>query len=332
MKEQALASGTTKRRAAATSLLAIVVALAACSANGASDEDATGRAAQASTLGSGTLYAGMNVSANTSQEVNDVRSLGVSAVRINNAYATKSIVQSYHNAGMKVLIVLDGNLHSGTDPSGFAQAAGAVANDYKVNWGNAVDAYEVWNEEDNGSLSPTQYAQLLAATCTQIKRVTNFGVKVVMGGLYKSDPTYLSSVIANMNNYGSCVDAVAFHLYENWAGCGTGTCYNFSGGNLNLKTLAQRMIAVSQGKPVMLTEWGTTGSTNESCLRSNIQDFFQNALTGTGLDSAFYFKWRSTGDFDSACNNTSLSEEVSLVNSDYSHKLSWGVWQQFHHN
>ena len=316
-----------------TALLGAVGALAACSGepSTASGEEVAASAAQASTLGAGTLYAGINVGGNTSREVSDVVALGASAVRINNAWANKGIVRQYHDAGLKVLVVLDGNLHSGTDPSGFAQAAGNVAHDYQVNWGNAVSAYEVWNEEDNNSLSPQQYAQLLAATCTQIKRVTNFGVKVVMGGLYKSDPTYLSSVIANMNDYGSCVDAVAFHLYENWVGCGTGQCIDFSGGSLDLKALAARMIQVAKGKPVMLTEWGTTGSTDESCLRSNIQDFFQNAVNGTGLDSAFYFKWRSAGDYDATCHE-SLSEEVSLVNADYSHKLSWNVWHQVHHN
>lgn len=149
--------------------------------------------------------------------------------------------------------------------SQFASYVTAVVNRYKD---SGVDAYEIWNEENNEGFwmpapNPASYTQLLEASYGAIKKVDPY-VPVLVGGLGPLDGaassiepvTYLSDLYADgARNY---FDAVGYHPYSYPAL--PSTVASWSGWSMldDLPT-SIRSVMVANGdsaKQVWITEYG----------------------------------------------------------------------------
>ncbi|MFZ0545896.1 MAG: NBR1-Ig-like domain-containing protein, partial [Candidatus Promineifilaceae bacterium] len=141
----------------------------------------------------------------------------------------RNLIQSYANAGIKSLIILNqetvwGNApwHNGdwaTFAGSLAHAAGRIAELCAV-FGDSV-TYQIWNEEDSPptnqsaiGISASNYATILGPTAAAI-RAKHAGAAVIFGGLNSgpdSGAAYAKSVREKLG--GSLpVDALAIHPY-----------------------------------------------------------------------------------------------------------------------
>jgi Bacterial Ig domain len=157
-----------------------------------------------------------------------------------------------------------------TPPTNDADYAGFV--NYLVNaFHGRVDAWEIWNEEDNSgwwSGTPAQYVGLLKAAYPAIKSADPHA-SVIVGGLTGNDGAYLSELYA-AGARGS-FDVVGVHtdtacnitspyLFEFNRGTKTINQYFF----LGFISIHAAMAAAGDGnKPIYMTELGWSSTTSE---------------------------------------------------------------------
>ena len=151
------------------------------------------------------------------------------------------------------------------------RAFGAFANYLANAFGQSVNAYEIWNEEDGSAGwtgTPAQYVSLLAAAYPAIKSA-NPNATVILGGLAANDYPYLQLLYkAGAAPY---FDAVGVHTDD---ACSLTSPYGFAynpGSNvinrwsfLGFSTVHSVMAANGDAaKPIYMTEfgWSTTQAT-----------------------------------------------------------------------
>jgi hypothetical protein len=166
-----------------------------------------------------------------------------------------------------------GSANVATPPTDDADYAGFV--NYLVNaFHGRVNAWEIWNEEDNTgwwSGTPAQYAGLLRAAYPAVKSA-DAGATVVLGGLTGNDGSYLQQLYAN-GAKGS-FDAVGVHtdtacnitspfVFEYNRGTHVINQYFFRG----FTSVHATMVAAGDGAtPIYMTElgWSSTGAECET--------------------------------------------------------------------
>jgi hypothetical protein len=173
------------------------------------------------------------------------------------------------NRGLSVLLQLwqtpgwanggKGVIDPPTNPSDFGDFAQWIAARYR---GRAA-AWEVWNEENNGTFwsgSVAQYTSLLKAAYQGFK-AGDSAAQVVLGGLMYNDDGYLDQIYAN-GGKGS-FDVVATHPYQ---GIGDMAPEAADGGSraYYTHTPAVRQVMANHGdnKPIWFTEYGWSAHDN----------------------------------------------------------------------
>ncbi len=164
-----------------------------------------------------------------------------------------NVLSEYHNAGMKVLLILDylSYPNAADNIDKFAKRVEHVAEKLGHDL-NYIDAYEIWNEEDLASIYPLDtatYASVLSALSSAI-RAKDPGKPIVMGGLASGQPSYVSSVKNALGGNLDAVDAIGVHPYtkdvDGYPGGGTG----------DIIELIDQYRAVADNKPIWITEMG----------------------------------------------------------------------------
>jgi hypothetical protein len=141
----------------------------------------------------------------------------------------RNMIQSYANAGMKSLIILNqetvwGNApwHNGdwqTYAGALAHAAGRIA-ELCAAFGDNV-AYQIWNEEDSHpdnqsaiAVAPNNFATILGPTAAAI-RAKHSGAKIIIGGLNSGPDNAVAYAKQVRERLGGSlpVDALAIHPY-----------------------------------------------------------------------------------------------------------------------
>ncbi|MEA2477156.1 MAG: polysaccharide biosynthesis protein PslG [Actinomycetota bacterium] len=125
--------------------------------------------------------------------------------------------------GMRVLSVLldtppwaaaDGS--SGASPPKDASDFGTFAGWVAANFGDRIDAYEIWNEPNSTGFftgTVSDYAALLQAAYGQIKQWDLLGNTVVVGGLTYNDVSWLTKLYESSETIDLYFDVVGVHPY-----------------------------------------------------------------------------------------------------------------------
>jgi len=211
-------------------LLSTILALAGC---GGSDAPAT---TPDGTPIRGELL-GMNIdpqSSTANPPPSELRRLGVTRVRftfragekLGDAFAAYDpVIDGYRGADIAVLLILDGETLSPPDRpvnlsgdawDGYVYAFAGRAQQIAAHYGDRVEAYEIWNEEDlddslpGRHIEPGPYASLLNVTYDAIHAVA--GTQVLVGGLASGQTSYLDA----MGDFRA--DVIATHPYVHWPG------------------------------------------------------------------------------------------------------------------
>jgi len=180
-------------------------------------------------------------------------------------------------------------------PRDFAAFVGALAQRFAGH----VNAYEIWNEEDesrwwSGGPDPAAYARLLEATYPVVK-AADPSATVVLGGLTGNDYSFLQSVY-QAGAKGS-FDAVGVHTDT---ACNVLSPYSFLRGVdgrlipdsfLAYKEVHATMLANGDDKPIWMTElsWRTTGATcNEGAWAGQKPEGVSDEQQATFLKQAYH--------------------------------------------
>lgn len=209
----------------------------------------------------------------------------------------RPIVKTYSDAGITVLLVCT---HQIGLEGKFAwdEAPGET----RVNWENVKNeyvprvrkfaaafkdfkvAFQLWNEQDDVSyrasvvIPPVHYGNIFRATMAAIREVSS--AKVATGG-YNSGA---DRGVQQLRDAKIFPDWVAFHPY--------GASANGQYQGQDIATLQQQVTKWrSLGIPLIISEWGALGLTNESEVdMARFIDAFRNYATGKVLH-LLYFAW-----------------------------------------
>lgn len=226
-----------------------------------------------------------------------------------------------------------GDFYPPSDPTEFANFAGAAAARYK----GRVHYWEVWNEENGPdfwkpAIDPVAYAKMLRATYLAIKRADP-NATVVFGGIDRNDYGYLNKVYATLKSYPDAAanhnffDVLACHPYADnrppestdpafiWTRQGMDR--NFSG----LPKMKKAMEAQGDAtKHIMVTEmawsvtdvwWRGVGLTNQA---EYLKRAYLMALNWPWLDNMLWFGFKDYNGYE---------VPFSLINSDWSARPSY---------
>jgi hypothetical protein len=160
-----------------------------------------------------------------------------------------------------------------------------------------VNTYEIWNEPNHPTFWPSginaaDYTEMLRAGSAAVRK-TNPSAKVVMGGLTKSDHTYMQALYAA--GAGPLFDIAAIHPYT--GGVSPTWCWTDATG-LKAKDAfcgieAVRDVMVANGdsaKPLWLTEFGVT----EAQQASYLTEAYTWLSTRTYVTNTFWYAFRNT--------------------------------------
>jgi polysaccharide biosynthesis protein PslG len=153
------------------------------------------------------------------------------------------------------------------DPADFAAFMQHLAQRYE----GKVAAYEIWNEPGHPRFwstgrNPAAYTRLLQAAYPAIK-AADPSATVLVGGLSSYDYRFLDEIYASGGQ--GAFDAVALHPYTDCGISPTVTWYDSAGALFGFaftgyREVRKRMLARGDDKPLWLTEFGWT-TTTETC-------------------------------------------------------------------
>jgi len=189
----------------------------------------------------------------------------------------KDVLQTYRNAGIKTLVILDYLTYPGADKN--TQALATRTTYINEELGSLVDAYEIWNEPDieqGGNLAPKNFAKILDAIVPTLS-----GKTVVLGGLASGQTSYLDETLraVSENTLGG-ISAIGIHPYaksvDGFPGPMTG----------DMGFLLSQYKALSQGKPLWITEIGINTKNAEQ-----ITGYLDRVFAAGYGDPTFWFAW-----------------------------------------
>jgi hypothetical protein len=186
-----------------------------------------------------------------------------------------------------------------------------------------IDAWEIWNEENNGfwwngDVSPTGYAQVFAATRAALRSVDPQALAVV-GGLafdangqssFVEPPAMIQALAAGNAN---AFDAVAIHPYTDATGASATQMADQTMALVNQTAAALRKYTgpAADGAPrqqLWLTEFGwSTQFAQPSTVGEALQDFFGLLQAGRAADNIGPVLW-----YDLRNNSTLVTRDDSL--------------------
>ncbi len=255
-----------------------------------------------------------------------LRALGARWVRIEwkqgvSHSTEQSQIAAFRSGGIRVMLLVDYASVSTPSPgsSGSSSAWSSYETQYisalssLVNtYGSGIDAWEIWNEPDLAAqagydphVPPATFGKMLKDASSTVHAKSS--APVVVGGLASGNPNYLTQ--AKTAAGGLYADAVGIHPYGQRAPDGWP---NSSWGFGNMSSLFSGYLAF--GKPLWLTEIGTTDTTNQAQYLKNVYNLA--ASYGSQVPEVFWFCW-----------SDAMVSPFGVVDSSGGHKASFGAYQ-----
>jgi CARDB/Glycosyl hydrolase catalytic core len=238
------------------------------------------------------------------------------------------IIADYRAAGLKVMLIVDYTSPTAAKPASNASDAAwntyrnawnATLTDLAAHYGNNVDAWQIWNEQDlhlpgtgyDPGVPAHQYGFMLRDAQPIIRARSSR--PIVTGGLASGNAGYLTTVRANAGGV-LPVDYVAVHPYgqrapDNWPNAGWG----FG----NMSDLFDRYLAY--GKPLWVSEIGvdTTDTAFQANYLQNVYQLASSARFAGRVTAVFWFCWSDAmvGNFGVLFGNGSAKPSYSRYQS-----------------
>lgn len=190
-----------------------------------------------------------------------------------------------------------------TNMSDYGDIVGFVARRFSP---LGVNSYEMWNEPNHprfwpSGVSAPEYTAMLRAGSTAVRQ-TNTAAKVVLGGLAKSDSTFLTTLYAA--GAGPLFDVAAIHPYT--GSVAPNVCWTDASGRkaqdafCGIEAVRDVMVANGdQAKPLWLTEFGWSTSTatygvTEDQQAAYLTDAYNWLSSRSYVTNTFWYNFRNT--------------------------------------
>ena len=209
-------------------------------------------------------------------------------------------------------------------------------------WGDKVDAWEIWNEQNSKAFwstgpSPTRYAQLLKAAYPAVKSVDPSAL-VLYGGVSHNDYRFIEQSYAAEPNLGDYYDVMATHPYPTPATTTPEYTWRDSDGRLAVRSFSsyreirEVMLANGDDKPMWFTEFGWSTNTlaglgvSEATQAAYYTRAMQCLEQDPYVEVAIWYIFRNhhwAGDA-----NTWL-DQLGLVRTDFTKKLAYNAFKSY---
>jgi hypothetical protein len=295
-----------------------------------------------------------------SRTVSGVQDLGANWMRLTmswsdiepNAKGTYNMLGTYDAAftsaatsGAKLVVTVDTSPQwaSGrsdpesppADPDDYADFLRFAA----TRWGDKVDAWEIWNEQNSSASwstgpSPSGYAQLLKAAYPAVKHVDPTAL-VVYGGVSHNDYRFIEQSYAAAPNLGDYYDVMATHPYPTAANLPPERKWLDNDGRLAVKSfpayreVRKVMLANGDDKPLWFTEfgWSTNTLAGQGVSESTQAAYYTRAMQCVEQDPyvrvAIWYVYRNRG-----WENTWL-DQLGLVRTNFSRKPAYDAFKSY---
>jgi polysaccharide biosynthesis protein PslG len=224
------------------------------------------------------------------------------------------------------------------DPADYADFIRFAAN----RWGDKVDAWEIWNEQNSSSFwstgpSPAGYANLLKAAYPAVKSVDPSAL-VLYGGVSHNDYRFIERSYAAEPNLGDYYDVMATHPYPTSANLPPEYTWLESDGRLAVRSfpsyreIRNVMVANGDDKPLWFTEFGWSTNTlaglgiSESTQAAYYTRAMQCLEQDPYVDVAIWYIYRNHAWANDA--NTWL-DQLGLVRTDFTRKLAYNAFKSY---
>ena len=252
-----------------------------------------------------------------------LRAIGARWARIEykHGITQQSQIAALRSGGIRVMLLVDyssvGTASPGTSGSSSAWSSYETQYISKLSslvstFGSGIDAWEIWNEPDltaNGGydpyVPPATFGQMLKDAYSTVHAKSS--APVIVGGLASGNPNYLTQAKNAVG--GLYADAVGIHPYGQRAPNGWP---NSSWGFGDMSTLFSNYLAF--GKPLWLTEIGTTDSTNQAQYLKNVYNLA--ASYGSQVPEVFWFCW-----------SDAMVSPFGVLDSSGGHKAAYAAYQ-----
>jgi hypothetical protein len=207
-------------------------------------------------------------------------------------------------------------------------------------WGDKVDAWEVWNEQNlwgfwSTGPNPGAYARLLKAAYPAVK-VADPTSLVVYGGVSYNDYRFLEGAYAEVPNLGDYYDVMASHPYTGnqppeqvwYDSDGRPAKKSFSA----YREIRKVMLAHGDEQPLWFTEfgWSTNTLPDWGTSQETQADFLTRALDCVEQDPyvevAIWYIYRN---HHWASDANTWVDQLGLVNSDWSRKPAYDAFKNY---
>jgi hypothetical protein len=209
-------------------------------------------------------------------------------------------------------------------------------------WGDKVDAWEIWNEQNSAAFwstgpDPARYATLLKAAYPAVK-VADPTALVVYGGVSHNDYRFIERSYAAEPNLGDYYNVMATHPYPTPANLSPTQTWLESDGRLAVRSFpAYReiravMLANGDDKPMWLTEfgWATTTLAGLGVSEATQAAYFELAMECLEQDPyvelAVWYIYRNHA---WAQNADTWLDQLGLVRTDFSRKSAYDAFKSY---
>jgi hypothetical protein len=209
-------------------------------------------------------------------------------------------------------------------------------------WGDKVDAWEIWNEQNSSTFwstgpSPSGYANLLKAAYPAVKSADPTAL-VVYGGVSHNDYRFIEQSYAAVPDLGDYYDVMATHPYPTPAYQPPESTWLDGDGRLAVRAFSSYreirnvMLANGDDKPLWFTEfgWATTTLAGLGVSESAQAAYYTRAMQCLEQDP--YVKvaiWYIYRNHAWAHDADTWLDQLGLVRTDFSRKPAYGAFKAY---
>jgi hypothetical protein len=207
-------------------------------------------------------------------------------------------------------------------------------------WGDRVDAWEIWNEQNSASFwntgpDPARYASLLKAAYPAVK-IADPTARVLYGGVSHNDYRFIEQSYAAEPHLGDYYDVMATHPYPIPANTSPASTWRDSDGRRAAgsfsayRVIRAVMLANGDDKPMWLTEfgWATTtlagSGVSEATQAAYLTLAMQCAEQDPYVEVAIWSIYRNR-----AHDADTWLDQLGLVRSNFSPKPAYGAFKSY---
>ena len=240
----------------------------------------------------------------------------------------QNVVDTMHAAGIRVLMVLNYETVPGKPPSGSSLAAwGPYKTKYvervvgiAAHFGDTVDAWQIWNEPDLDPGPDSGYDVHVPASVLGPMATSAYGgmkihssMPIVLGGMASGNPNYVAQVLNAAGSDNVPFDVLGVHPYGQQAPAGWP---DIGWGFGPMDSLLNAYLNQAEGRPVWITEIGTSDTTYQSDYVTNVYTMIEQVFPQT-VPHVFWFCW-----------SDAMVPPFGLVYADGSSKSTYFSYQE----